>query len=63
MFLRMMSRSTTAGGRSAADPISAPSPGGRYDYAGTAPLTEMICTYKSARDRGEFRLRRSPSHA
>ena len=36
--------------------------GGRYDYAGTATLIEMICTYTSARDRGEFRLRRSTPH-
>ena len=33
--------------------------GGRYDYAGSATLTEMICTYKSPADHGEFRLRRT----
>ena len=33
--------------------------GGRYDYAGSATLTEMICTYRSPSDHGEFRLRRA----
>ena len=32
--------------------------GGRYEYAGSATLTEMNCTYKSSADHGEFRLRR-----
>ncbi|MEO6213462.1 MAG: hypothetical protein ABIP65_07520 [Vicinamibacterales bacterium] len=32
--------------------------GGRYEYAGSATLTEMACTYKSSRDHGEFRLQR-----
>lgn len=32
--------------------------GGRYEYTGSATLTDMICTYKSDRDHGEFRLRR-----
>jgi hypothetical protein len=33
--------------------------GGRYDYSGSATLTEMICTYKSSADHGEFRLRKT----
>ena len=32
--------------------------GGRYDYAGSATVTEMSCTYKSSSDHGEFRLSR-----
>jgi hypothetical protein len=32
--------------------------GGRYEYNGTASLTELVCRYRSARDYGEFRLRR-----
>ena len=32
--------------------------GGAYAYAGRATPDEMSCSYKSARDHGEFRLRR-----
>ena len=32
--------------------------GGTYEYRGTATLTELTCSYKSARDHGEFRLGR-----
>jgi hypothetical protein len=32
--------------------------GGAYTYSGFATLEELTCTYKSARDQGEFRLRR-----
>jgi len=32
--------------------------GGRYDYAGSATNAEMICTYRSSSDHGEFRLTR-----
>ena len=32
--------------------------GGVYDYTGHATLTAIVCRYKSARDHGEFRLRR-----
>ena len=33
--------------------------GGPYDYSGSATLTELICTYKSSADHGEFRLRKT----
>lgn len=33
--------------------------GGSYEYAGYATLTELICSYRSAKDHGEFRLRRA----
>ena len=33
--------------------------GGVYEYTGRASLTELVCRYKSARDYGEFRLRRA----
>ena len=33
--------------------------GGRYDYSGSATLAEMICTYRSSADHGEFRLRKA----
>jgi hypothetical protein len=33
--------------------------GGRYEYAGSATLAEIICTYRSSADHGEFRLRRN----
>lgn len=32
--------------------------GGSYAYTGTATLEELICSYTSARDHGEFRLKR-----
>ena len=32
--------------------------GGEYAYSGYATREEMICTYRSAKDHGEFRLRR-----
>lgn len=32
--------------------------GGRYDYRGSADPSEMVCSYRSARDHGEFRLAR-----
>lgn len=32
--------------------------GGAYAYAGQATLDEMVCSYRSARDHGEFRLKR-----
>jgi hypothetical protein len=32
--------------------------GGAYTYSGHATLTELTCSYKSARDHGEFRLSR-----
>ena len=32
--------------------------GGAYEYAGTATATALTCSYKSARDHGEFRLTR-----
>jgi hypothetical protein len=32
--------------------------GGSYRYVGHATLTELICRYESARDHGEFKLRR-----
>jgi hypothetical protein len=32
--------------------------GGEYTYAGSATETSLICTYRSNRDHGEFRLRK-----
>lgn len=32
--------------------------GGEYAYSGYATREEMICTYRSAKDHGEFRLKR-----
>lgn len=32
--------------------------GGAYEYRGSATLDAMTCSYKSARDHGEFRLRK-----
>jgi hypothetical protein len=32
--------------------------GGTYTYNGYATLSELVCSYRSARDHGEFRLRR-----
>ncbi|MBA3641959.1 MAG: hypothetical protein M3541_16160 [Acidobacteriota bacterium] len=32
--------------------------GGAYEYRGTATLEALTCSYKSARDHGEFRLRK-----
>ena len=32
--------------------------GGAYEYRGSATLDALTCSYKSARDHGEFRLRR-----
>jgi hypothetical protein len=32
--------------------------GGAYDYQGWATLEELICSYKSSKDHGEFRLRK-----
>ena len=32
--------------------------GGAYEYNGSATLQELTCSYKSARDHGEFRLAR-----
>lgn len=32
--------------------------GGKYTYDGHATLKELICSYRSARDRGEFRMKR-----
>ena len=32
--------------------------GGAYTYNGYATLSELVCSYRSARDHGEFRLRR-----
>ena len=32
--------------------------GGAYAYSGYATLDELVCSYKSARDQGEFRLGR-----
>lgn len=32
--------------------------GGAYTYEGHATLTDMVCSYRSARDHGEFRLKR-----
>lgn len=34
--------------------------GGAYTYHGSATGTELTCDYRSARDHGEFRLRRLP---
>jgi hypothetical protein len=32
--------------------------GGAYEYQGWATLQELICSYKSSKDHGEFRLRK-----
>lgn len=32
--------------------------GGAYAYSGHATLEQLVCSYKSARDHGEFRLKR-----
>ena len=32
--------------------------GGAYTYSGHATLDELVCSYESSRDHGEFRLRR-----
>ena len=32
--------------------------GGAYEYRGWATLDSLSCSYKSARDHGEFRLRK-----
>jgi hypothetical protein len=32
--------------------------GGEYAYSGYATLEQMVCTYRSAKDHGEFRLRK-----
>ena len=32
--------------------------GGAYTYAGSATATSLVCSYRSARDHGEFRMTR-----
>jgi hypothetical protein len=32
--------------------------GGEYSYSGHATLESLVCSYKSSRDQGEFKLRR-----
>ena len=34
--------------------------GGAYAYEGQATLETLVCSYQSARDHGEFRLKRAP---
>ena len=36
--------------------------GGAYEYSGYATLAEIVCRYRSAKDQGEFRLKRVNSH-